>query len=203
MKNTLLRYLSVLAIVFNLTACGYNEIQLYDETVNSAWAEVQNQYMRRADLIPNLVATVKGYGIYEKDVLESVTQARADAIKSTTALGNTPSDPQLLHQWQQSQQSLSHAITQFMVVSERYPDLKASTLYQNMMTQLEGTENRITVARGRYIKALQQYNVTIRQFPAVITARIMSYQPKVSQLPSDDTKIMQTPIVDFSIAPAH
>ncbi|AJJ09076.1 lemA family protein [Yersinia rohdei] len=203
MKNTLLRYISVLALVFNLTACGYNDIQLYDETVNSAWAEVQNQYMRRADLIPNLVASVKGYSLYEKDVLESVTKARADVIKSTTALANLPSDPQLLRQWQQSQQNLSHVITQFMVVSERYPDLKANMLYQNMMTQLEGTENRIAVARGRYIKALQQYNVTIRQFPAVVTARIMSYQPKVSQLPSDDAKIMKTPIVDFSMAPAH
>lgn len=199
----LLRYLLLLIVTFNLTACGYNDIQLYDEKINASWAEVQNQYLRRSDLIPNLVATVKGYSIYEKETLESVTQARADAIKSTQELGNAPSDPQLLHQWQQSQQNLSHAIKQFIVVSERYPDLKASTLYQNMMTQLEGTENRIAVARGRYIKALQQYNVTIRQFPAVVTARVMGYQLKVSQLPANDEKTIQTPVVDFSMAPAH
>ena len=161
--------------IFNLSGCGYNDIQTYDEQVNASWSEVLNQYQRRTDLIPNLVASIKGYSSHEQEVLEAVTLARSQANRASSDLQKTPGDEQKLQAWQQAQAQVTRTLGQLTIISERYPQLKAQELYQNLMVQLEGSENRIAVARGRYIKAIEQYNVTIRKFPAVLTAKVMDY----------------------------
>ena len=157
-----------------LSGCGYNTLQQQDEQVNSAWSEVLNQYQRRADLVPNLVNTVKGAVAAEKDILDSVVEARAKAtsIQATPELIN---DPQAFQPWQAAQGELSSALSRLMVVVERYPDLKSISGFNDLRAQLEGTENRIAVARKRYIEAVQAYNVTVRSFPSNLTAKMFGH----------------------------
>jgi LemA protein len=179
-----------------LSGCGYNQFQQKDEATKAAWGEVVNQYQRRADLIPNLVNTVKGYATHEKDTLEAVTRARAAA----TSFQITPqvlNDPQAFQKFQQVQGELSGALSRLMAVSEKYPDLKANTNFRDLQSQLEGTENRITVARQRYIAAVQDYNVTVRSFPTNLTAMMFGYQAKPSFTVENEKAISTAPTVSF------
>jgi len=179
-----------------LSGCGYNQFQSKDEATKAAWGEVVNQYQRRADLIPNLVNTVKGYASHEKDTLEAVTKARAAA----TSFQITPevlNDPAAFQKFQQAQGELTSALSRLMAVSENYPNLKADTSFRDLQSQLEGTENRITVARQRYITAVQDYNVTVRSFPTNITAKIFGYQAKPSFTVANEQSISTAPKVDF------
>jgi LemA protein len=179
-----------------LSGCGYNAFQSQDEQVNAAWAEVLNQYQRRADLVPNLVNTVKGYATHEKEVLEQVTEARSKvgSIQATPELVN---DEQAFAKFQAAQSQLTSALSRLLVVSENYPQLKADANFRDLQAQLEGTENRITVARNRYIKAVQEYNVTVRSFPTNLTAMMFSYKPKPSFTVADEKAISTAPKVDF------
>ena len=179
-----------------LTGCGYNEFQSKDESTKAAWSEVVNQYQRRADLIPNLVNTVKGYASHEKDTLEAVTRARAAA----TSFQITPevlNNPEAFQKFQQVQGELSSALSRLMAVSENYPNLKADTSFRDLQSQLEGTENRITVARQRYIAAVQDYNVLARSFPTNLTAKMFGYQPKPSFTVENEKSISTAPTVNF------
>jgi LemA protein len=179
-----------------LSGCGYNQFQQKDEATKAAWSEVVNQYQRRADLIPNLVNTVKGYATHEQDTLEAVTRARAAAtsFQITPAVLN---DPQAFQKFQQVQGELSGALSRLMAVSEKYPDLKANTNFRDLQSQLEGTENRITVARQRYIAAVQDYNVTVRSFPTNLTAMAFGYQAKPSFTVENEKTISTAPTVNF------
>ena len=177
-----------------LSGCGYNRIQQQDEAVKAGWSEVLNQYKRRADLIPNLVNTVKGYASHEERVLAEVTEARAKVGR----INVNADDAQSLAQFQQAQGELSGALSRLMVVSENYPDLKADQSFLGLQTQLEGTENRITVARGRYIQLVQDYNTTIRQFPVNLTAMVFGYKPKPNFTVEDEARIQEPPNVDFN-----
>jgi len=179
-----------------LSGCGYNEFQTKDEATKAAWGEVVNQYQRRADLIPNLVNTVKGYASHEKDTLEAVTRARAAA----TSFQITPevlNDPAALAKFQQVQGELSSALSKLMMVTEAYPDLKANANFRDLQSQLEGTENRITVARQRYIAAVQEYNVQVRQFPGNLTAMMFGYKVKPSFTVENEKSISTAPTVNF------
>ena len=179
-----------------LSGCGYNEFQAKDEATKAAWSEVVNQYQRRADLIPNLVNTVKGYASHEKDTLEAVTRARAAA----TSFQITPevlNNPEAFQKFQQVQGELSSALSRLMAVSENYPNLKADTQFRDLQSQLEGTENRITVARQRYIAAVQDYNVLARSFPTNLTAKMFGYQPKPSFTVENEKSISTAPTVNF------
>ena len=179
-----------------LSGCGYNAFQEKDEGVKAAWGEVVNQYQRRADLIPNLVNTVKGYASHERETLEAVTRARAAA----TSFQITPevlNNPQAFQQFQQVQGELSSALSRLMAVSERYPDLKADTSFRDLQSQLEGTENRNTVARQRYIASVQDYNVTVRKFPTNLTAMVFGYETKPSFTVENEKAISTAPTVDF------
>lgn len=179
-----------------LSGCGYNEFQTKDEATKAAWSEVVNQYQRRADLIPNLVNTVKGYASHEKDTLEAVTRARAAA----TSFQITPevlNNPEAFQKFQQVQGELSSALSRLMAVSENYPNLKADTQFRDLQSQLEGTENRITVARQRYIASVQEYNVLARSFPTNLTAKMFGYQPKPSFTVENERSISTAPKVDF------
>ncbi|HEY1043830.1 MAG TPA: LemA family protein [Telluria sp.] len=179
-----------------LSGCGYNAFQEKDEGVKAAWGEVVNQYQRRADLIPNLVNTVKGYAAHERETLEAVTAARAKA----TSFQITPevlNNPQAFQQFQQVQGELSSALSRLMAVSERYPDLKANTNFRDLQSQLEGTENRITVARARYIAAVQDYNVSVRKFPTNLTAMVFGYEVRPSFTVENEKAISTAPTVDF------
>jgi LemA protein len=179
-----------------LSGCGYNDFQTKDEATKAAWSEVVNQYQRRADLIPNLVNTVKGYATHERETLEAVTRARAAA----TSFQITPevlNDPKAFAKFQQVQGELSSALSRLMAVSENYPQLKADTSFRDLQSQLEGTENRITVARQRYIASVQDYNVTVRSFPTNITAKIFGYQPKPSFTVENEKAVSTAPKVDF------
>lgn len=184
-----------------LGGCGYNALQQQDEQVKASWAEVLNQYQRRADLVPNLVATVKGYASHEKDVLEAVTQARASvgAIQATPALVD---DPAAFARFQAAQQQMTGALSRLMAVSESYPNLKADTSFRDLQAQLEGTENRIAVARMRYIAAVQAYNVTVRSFPSNLTARAFGFQLRPSFTVQNEQAVAAPPKVDFGSA-AH
>ncbi|CAJ0715203.1 Protein LemA [Ralstonia edaphis] len=187
--------LAVLAAPF-LSACGYNDFQAKDEATKAAWAEVVNQYQRRADLIPNLVNTVKGYASHEKETLEAVTKARAAA----TSFQITPevlNDPAAFEKFQQVQGELSSALSRLMAVSENYPQLKADQSFRDLQSQLEGTENRITVARQRYIKSVQEYNVLARSFPTNLTAKVMGYQVKPNFTVENEKGISTAPAVKF------
>ena len=186
-----------LAATLLLSGCGYNTLQSTDEQIKAAWAEVINQYQRRADLIPNLVNTVKGFAAQEKDVLLGVTEARAKVgtIQATPELIN---DPQAFTRFQQAQGELSSALSRLMVVVERYPDLKSNENFRDLQAQLEGTENRITVARNRYIKAVQEYNVVVRQFPTNLTAMLFGFKEKPQFTVDDEKAISKPPTVDFS-----
>jgi LemA protein len=180
-----------------LGGCGYNTLQRTDEQIKAAWAEVINQYQRRSDLIPNLVNTVKGFAAQEKDVLLGVTEARSKVgtIQATPELLN---DPQAFTRFQQAQGELSSALSRLMVVVERYPDLKSNQNFRDLQAQLEGTENRITVARNRYIKAVQEYNVVVRSFPSNLTAMLFGFEEKPQFTVDDEKAVSKPPTVDFS-----
>ena len=187
-----------------LSGCGYNTLQRTDEQIKAAWAEVVNQYQRRSDLIPNLVNTVKGFAAQEQQVLLGVTNARAKVgtIQATPELIN---DPQAFTRFQQAQGELSSALSRLMVVVERYPDLKSNQNFRDLQAQLEGTENRITVARNRYIKAVQEYNVVVRSFPSNLTAMLFSHKEKPQFTVENEKEISKAPKVDFGkpAAPAQ
>ncbi|MHA6886149.1 LemA family protein [Ralstonia pseudosolanacearum] len=199
MRFSVLRWLSlalaVLAAPF-LSACGYNDFQAKDEATKAAWAEVVNQYQRRADLIPNLVNTVKGYATHERETLEAVTRARA-AATSIQVTPETLKDPAAFQKFQQAQGELSSALSRLMAVSENYPQLKADASFRDLQSQLEGTENRITVARQRYIRAVQDYNVLARSFPTNLTAKAMGYEIKPSFTVENEKGISTAPAVKF------
>lgn len=179
-----------------LTGCGYNQIQSQDEQITSSWAEVLNQYQRRADLIPNLVNTVKGEAKFEQDTLTKVVDARAKAtsIQATPELVN---NPEAFQKFQQAQGQLTSALSRLLVVSENYPALRTNQGFRDLQAQLEGTENRITVARNRYIQAVQAYNVTIRSFPFNLTAMLFGYKPKANFTVENEKEISTPPSVSF------
>ncbi len=191
-------WLAALALVatLGLSGCGYNDFQRLDEQVKAGWSEVLNQYQRRADLIPNIVATVKGEANFEQETLTRVIEARSKAtsIQATPELIN---DPAAFNKFQQAQGELSGALSRLMVVSERYPDLKANKGFQDLRIQLEGTENRITVARNRYIKAVSEYNVLARSFPSNLTAMVFNYEPKPQFSVENEATISAPPTVNF------
>jgi len=183
-----------------LSGCGYNSLQTQDEQIKSAWSEVINQYQRRSDLIPNLVATVKGFASQEQQVLLGVTQARSKvgSIQATPELVN---DPAAFAKFQAAQGELSSALSRLLVVTENYPQLKSDQNFRDLQAQLEGTENRITVARNRYIQAVQNYNVTVRSFPGNLTAMMFGYKTKPNFTVENEAAISKPPSVDFA-APA-
>ena len=186
----------LLLVSLSLGGCGYNTIQTQDEAVKAAWSEVVNQYQRRADLIPNLVNTVKGFAAQEERVLVGVTEARARA----TSIQVTPevlNDPAALQRYQQAQGALTQALKSLLMVTENYPQLKSDQNFRDLQAQLEGTENRITVARNRYIAAVQDYNGTIRKFPSNLTAMVFSYEVKPNFTVENEAAISQAPTVDF------
>lgn len=188
---------SALALATSLTGCGYNDFQRLDEQTKSAWSEVLNQYQRRADLVPNIVATVKGEAAFEQDTLTKVVEARAKAtsIQATPELIN---NPEAFNKFQQAQGELSGALSRLLVVSENYPSLKANQGFQDLRVQLEGTENRITVARNRYIKSVQDYNVLARSFPSNLTAMVFHYEVKPNFTVQNEAQISTPPTVDFN-----
>ncbi|HEX5276779.1 MAG TPA: LemA family protein [Fluviicoccus sp.] len=194
------RILIVLLLGLQLSGCGYNTLQAEDEQVKASWSEVVNQYQRRADLIPNLVRTVQGFAAQEKDILIRVTEARAKvgSIQMTPELVN---DPQAFAKYQAAQGELSGALSRLMVVSENYPQLKSDANFRDLQAQLEGTENRITVARNRYIKAVEMYNVTVRSFPSNLTAKAFGMTTKPNFTVENEQAISTAPKVDFG-APA-
>jgi LemA protein len=185
----------------SLTNCGYNTIQSNDEQVKSGWSEVLNQYQRRADLVPNLVNSVKGFAQQEKDVLLGVTNARAK-VGSIQATPDLVNDPGAFAKFQAAQGELTNALSKLLVVTENYPQLKSDALFRDLLSQLEGTENRITVARNRYIKAVQDYNVGIRTFPNNLTAMLFGYKEKANFTVDNEKEISTAPKVDFNPSPA-
>jgi LemA protein len=189
--------LLTLTLAATLAGCGYNDFQRLDESVKSSWSEVLNQYQRRADLIPNIVATVKGEAGFEQDTLTKVIEARAKAtsIQATPELVN---NPEAFQKFQAAQGELSSALSRLLVVSENYPNLKANQGFQDLRVQLEGTENRITVARNKYIKTVQDYNVLARQFPTNFTAMLFNYPVKPSFTVQNEAAISAPPTVDFN-----
>ena len=192
-----IRMVCVVAAAALLSGCGYNQIQTQDEGVKAAWSEVVNQYQRRADLVPNLVNTVKGYAAQEKSVLLGVTEARAKVgtIQATPELIN---DEAAFKKFTAAQGELTSALKSLLAVTENYPQLKSDQNFRDLQAQLEGTENRITVARNRYIDAVRQYNVTIRSFPSNLTAMIFKYQTKPNFSVDNEAAISKPPTVDFS-----
>ena len=184
------------ALVLSLSGCGYNTLQSTDEQIKSAWSEVLNQYQRRADLVPNLVATVQGFANQEKEVLIRVTEARArvGAIQATPELVE---NPEAFAKFQAAQGELSGALSRLLVVAENYPQLKSDANFRDLQAQLEGTENRIAVARNRYIKAVQEYNVTVRSFPSNLTAMAFGYKTKANFAVENEREISKAPKVDF------
>jgi LemA protein len=193
MDRLIARVLLALSLSVGLGACGYNDIQSADEAARSAWSEVLNQYQRRADLIPNLVATVRGFADQEKEVLTRVTQARAQVGQVQV----DPADPASLQRFEQAQREVGGALSRLLVVAEAYPQLKSDGAFRDLQAQLEGTENRITVARKRYIDAIQRYNVLVRQFPVNLTAMVFGYAPKPPFAVEDEKAIATPPRVDF------
>jgi LemA protein len=190
----ILQVLGALALAIGLTGCGYNEIQSADEATKSAWSEVVNQYQRRADLIPNLVETVKGFAQQERDVLLGVTEARSRVGQVQV----NPNDPGSLQQFEQAQGNLTSALSRLLVVAENYPQLKSDQNFRDLQAQLEGTENRITVARKRYIDAVQNYNVLVRRFPVNLTAMVFGYDTKPQFTVQNEEAISRPPTVDFN-----
>ena len=191
-----LRSAFLILVLAALSGCGYNDIQRSDEQVKSAWSEVLNQYQRRNDLVPNLVNTVKGFAAQEQQVLTQVTEmrSRVGSIQATPELIN---DPAAFRKFQEAQAQMSQALSRLLVVAENYPQLKSDANFRDLQAQLEGTENRIAVARNRYIKAVQEYNVLIRQFPVNLTAMMFSYQTKPNFAVEDEKAIAKPPTVDF------
>jgi LemA protein len=198
-KGTVMRALRIAAILLltsMVTACGYNTLQQQDEQLKAAWSDVLNQYQRRADLVPNLVATVKGAVSAEKDILDSVVNARAKAtsIQATPELIN---DPAAFQKWQAAQGELGSALARLMVVVERYPDLKSISGFTDLRVAVEGTENRIVVARKRYIDAVQTYNTTVRSFPTNLTAKMFGHAVKPNFSVENEAQISKPPTIDF------
>ncbi len=194
-----MRYLTVLILSLStllLSGCGYNTIQTTDEATNAAWSEVVNQYQRRADLVPNLVNVVKGYATHEKEVLEAVTNARS-RVGSIQATPELAKDAQSLAKFQAAQGELSSALSRLLVVTENYPQLKADASFRDLQAQIEGTENRVTVARNRYIASVQEYNVTVRTFPNNLTAMMFGYKTKPNFTVENENAISTAPKVDF------
>ncbi|MDO8179950.1 MAG: LemA family protein [Undibacterium sp.] len=194
-----LKFILLTLLLVTLSGCGYNTMQAQDEQIKASWSEVVNQYQRRADLIPNLVNTVRGYAAHEKEVLTQVADARArvGSIQATPALLN---DPLAFEKFQRAQGELSGALSRLLAVSENYPQLKADASFRDLQAQLEGTENRITVARNRYIKSVEEYNVTVRSFPSNLTAMVMSYKVKPNFTVENERAIAAPPKVDFDKA---
>ena len=192
-----MKRLAALLLVLSLYGCGYNTLQTQDEQVKAAWSEVVNQYQRRADLIPNLVATVKGFAAQEQQVLLGVTNARAK-VGSVQVSPETVNDPQALRQFSQAQGELTGALSRLLVVAEAYPQLKSDKNFLELQSQLEGTENRITVARNRFIQATQQYNTTVRSFPTNLTAMMFGHKEKAQFTVENEKEIAKPPKVDFS-----
>jgi LemA protein len=184
------------AAVLMLSGCGYNSLQQQDEAVKAAWSEVVNQYQRRADLVPNLVNTVKGFAAQEQKVLIGVTEARAQA-NSVQVTPEVLNNPEQFQKYQAAQGQLTQALSRLMVVVERYPDLKSDQNFRDLQSQLEGTENRITVARNRYIEAVQSYNVTVRSFPVNLTAKMFDFQVKPNFTVANEQQIATPPTVSF------
>lgn len=194
------RLVLLLALTLSLAGCGYNDFQRLDEKSKAAWSEVLNQYQRRADLVPNIVATVKGEAAFEQDTLTRVVEARAKAT-SIQVTPETLNNPQAFNQFQQAQGELSSALSRLMVVAERYPQLQANQAFRDLRVTLEGTENRITVARNNYIGTVQAYNILSRSFPSNLTAMVFGYTPKPTFSVANEAAISAPPTVDFS-APA-
>ena len=198
MENVMHKWIRGIAIVLLLllSGCGYNTIQSADEQTKASWSEVLNQYQRRADLVPNLVETVKAFAKQEMDVLTRVTEARArvGSIQATPELVN---DPQAFQRFQQAQGELTSALSRLLVVAENYPQLKSDANFRDLQAQLEGTEKRIAFARNRYIKSVEQYNVTVRQFPSNLTAMAFGYKPKANFTVENEREISKAPKVDF------
>lgn len=203
MKAQMRKFRVVLAAILalSLSGCGYNRLQTQGEQIKAGWSEVLNQYQRRADLVPNLVNTVKGYAAQEKEVLIRVTEARA-RVGSVQATPELINNPEALARFQAAQGELSGALSRLLVVSENYPQLKSDANFRDLQAQLEGTENRITIARNRYIKAVQDYNVTVRLFPSNLTARVFGYSVKPNFTVENETAISAPPKVDFGAEPA-
>jgi LemA protein len=199
MRKFRIFFLALVTLV--LTGCGYNSFQSGDEQIKASWSEVLNQYQRRADLIPNLVSTVKGEANFEQGTLTQVIEARsrATAIQATPALVN---DPAAFQRFQDAQGQLSGALSRLLVVTENYPNLKANQAFRDLQAQLEGTENRITVARNRYIQAVQAYNVSVRSFPSNLTAMVFGYKQKPNFTVENEKEISRPPSVSFDAVPA-
>ncbi len=195
------RWFGLLAALLLLSGCGYNTLQRNDEQINAAWSEVLNQYQRRADLVPNLVNTVKGFAVQEQQVLLGVTEARAKvgAIQATPELVN---DPAAFQRFVAAQGELTSALSRLLVVAENYPQLKSDANFRDLQAQLEGTENRIAVARNRYIKAVQDYNVTVRSFPTNLTAMVFGFKTKPNFTVENEREIARPPKVDFGAPPS-
>jgi LemA protein len=195
MKSLLFKCMLMLSF-FGLTGCGYNQFQSLDEETKASWSEVLNQYQRRADLVPNLVATVKGYAAHEKEVFTEVTSARASVggIQMTPELLN---DPAAMAKFQAAQGQMTSALSRLMLVAENYPDLKADQGFRDLQAQLEGTENRVTVARNRFIAAVKEYNVAVRSFPNNLTAMMFGYKTKPSFTVENEKEISAPPKVEF------
>lgn len=192
--------LMVMSSVLFLSGCGYNSLQQQDEGIKASWSEVLNQYQRRADLVPNLVNTVKGYAQQEKDVLLGVTEARAK-VGSINVTPDMVNDEAKLKQFSQAQGELGSALSRLLVVTENYPQLKSDTLFRDLQAQLEGTENRITVARNRYIEEIKVYNTTVRSFPTNLTAKMFGLAVKPNFTVENEKAISAPPKVDFGNAP--
>jgi LemA protein len=190
----------VALVALSVSGCGYNTFQTGDEQIKASWSEVVNQYQRRADLIPNLVKTVQGFAAQEKEVLLGVTNARAKvgSIQATPELIN---NPEAFAKFQAAQGELSGALSRLLVVTENYPQLKSDANFRDLQAQLEGTENRIAVARNRYIKSVQEYNVTVRSFPSNLTAMAFGYKTKPNFTVENEAEISKAPKVDFGSAP--
>jgi len=199
MRTLRLMIVALLAVL--ITGCGYNRFQTQDEQVKSAWSEVLNQYQRRADLVPNLVNTVKGYAAQEQKIFIEVAEARSKvgSIQATPELVN---DPQAFAKFQAAQSQLTSALSHLIAVSESYPQLKSDANFRDLQAQLEGTENRITVARNRYIQSVQDYNVSVRSFPSNLTAKMFGYAVKPNFAVQDEAQISKPPTVDFGTPPS-
>jgi LemA protein len=197
MENLMHKWIRAVPLVLLLlSGCGYNTIQSADEQTKAAWSEILNQYQRRADLVPNLVETVKGFAKQEMDVLTRVTEARA-RVGSIQATPELVDNPEAFQRFQQAQGELTGALSRLLVVAENYPQLKSDANFRDLQAQLEGTENRIAVARNRYIKSVEQYNVTVRQFPTNLTAMAFGYKPKANFTVENEREISKAPKVDF------
>ena len=204
MTQWLVKMGALIAVALSLTGCGYNDFQRLDEQTKAAWSEVLNQYQRRADLVPNIVATVKGEAAFEQDTLNQVISARAKAT-SIQVTPETLNNPEQFRQFQAAQGELSGALSRLLVTVERYPDLKANKAFADLRVALEGTENRIAVARNRYIQAVQEYNVLARSFPTNLTGMVFGYKPKENFSVANEAAISTAPRVDFGgtpVAPA-